>query len=165
MSEENPELTPEMYAQLHQLAYRIVLERAGRGQTLQPTALLHEAWVKLSRSSSQYRSQAHFMAGAAQAMRQIMVDQARARMTAKRGRDLKRTTLAGVGDQAYDLLELDELLEELGTFDPSAARITLLRVFGGLTVSEVAEVMGISTSTVTRSWRFARAFLADRMGG
>ena len=165
MSDALP-LDEEVYDHLRALAGRIHAERGQGSVTLQPTALLHEVWEKLSASSSRYNSRAHFVAVAARAMRQILVDRARARATAKRGGGLQQTTLSGVGGglpRALDVLALDRALKELEALDPQAAEVVLLRTFGGLTVPEVAESLGVSARTVDRTWRFARAFLASHL--
>jgi RNA polymerase sigma-70 factor (ECF subfamily) len=159
-------LDPEAYRHLKAIAGRISSSRRGL-DTIQPTALLHEAWEKLARNDRQYNSREHFMATAAQAMRQILVDRARARFTSKRGGGaMQRTTLSGLsgdGAQALDVLMLDEALGMLEALDPQAARIALLRTFSGMTVEETAETMGLSPRSVNRNWRFARAYLSDLM--
>ncbi|MCB9760724.1 MAG: sigma-70 family RNA polymerase sigma factor [Alphaproteobacteria bacterium] len=163
----SPELDQDVYAHLRALAERIYAERGGSHPTLQPTALLHEAWMKLERSSSRYVSRAHFIAVAARAMRQILVNRARARSAQKRGGEAQhRTTLSGIGtdpNAVVDVLTLDEALQALEAVNPRAAEVALLRTFGGLTVPEVAEATGLSEATVGRAWRFARVFLADRL--
>ena len=159
-------LDPEVYAHLRALAERIYAERGRGQQTLQPTALLHEAWMKLARSSSRYESRAHFVAVAARAMRQILVNRAEARNAEKRGGGKHHTTLSGVAgapEMTFDVLALDRALTELEAADPRSAEVAMLRTFGGLTVPEVAEAIKLSPRTVDRSWRFARAFLADRL--
>jgi len=160
--ESPPALDAEMYAHLRALAARVSVGQAS-GAVVQPTELLHEAWVKLARSSSSYKNRDHFIAVAVQAMRQILVDQARARLTQKRGAGACRTTVSGLLDGApgMDLLELDDLLTKLAAIDGAAAQAALLRIFGGLTVEEVAVTTGSSERTVARKWRFARAFLEE----
>ena len=161
-----PELTPEVYDHLHNLARRIHQERRG-SDTVQPTVLLHEAWEKVSSSKQAFASRAHFMAVAAKAMRQILVDHARARNAQKRGGDaVRHTTLSGVGDDPaslIDVLALDDALSGLEALDADAAQVVVLRAFGGLTVGEVAEVLGRSVRGVERTWRFAVSYLADRL--
>ena len=157
-----PPLDPETYAWLRNLAGRIHAEK-GRNATLQPTALLHEAWMKVAASSSTYESKGHFLAIAARAMRQILVDRARARMSQKRGGDWDQVTLSGVGDdpgRLLDVLELDRALSKLEAVDPDAARMAMLRTFGGMTAAEAAAATGTSVRSGQRHWRFARAFLA-----
>ena len=158
-------LDPEVYKHLKAIAGRISSSRRGL-DTIQPTALLHEAWEKLARNEREYNSREHFMATAAQAMRQILVDRARARLTDKRGGGaLQRTTLSGLpgGDRTLDVLMLDDALNKLEALDPQAARIALLRTFSGMTVEETAETMNLSPRSVNRNWRFARAYLSDIM--
>ncbi len=138
---------PDLYAHLRALANRIHAER-GRGQeTLQPTALLHEAWMKVAVSSGQYTSKGHFIAVAARAMRQILVDRARSKGAIKRGGDQHHTSLTGVGDtpnEPLDVLALDRALTELERVDPRAAEVVLLRTFGGMSVEEVAAALEVS---------------------
>lgn len=151
----------DMYAHLRALAGLIHGERAGHHETIQPTALMHEAWAKVARGK--YKSRAHFMAVAARAMRQILVDRTRGRMAAKRGGGgLRKTTLSGLahGDEKpIEVLALDEALKMLEEVDPRAARVAMLFTFGGMTAEEVAESEETSVRSVWRSWRFARAFL------
>ena len=160
------ELSPDEYEHLKALAERIFRKRGWAHGSIQPTILLNEAWLKLSESTSTYQSRAHFMAVASRAMRQILIDRARAQRTAKRGGDLRRTTLSGVGigsDDLVDLLSLEAALLELEALDPDCARVVILRAFGGLTMAEIAEVTGVSVSSIERSWRFARSWLQRRM--
>lgn len=162
-----PEITPEIYDHLRNLAGRIHAER-GRGQlTLQPTVLLHEAWAKVSSSSQAFQSREHFMAVAARAMRQILVDHARTRTRQKRGGPAAHhTTLSGVGEDGRSLLEvlaLDDVLTTLEALDADAAQVVVLRTFGGLTVREIADVLQKSVSTVERTWRFAVTYLEDAL--
>lgn len=158
-------LDEDVYAHLRALAGVIHNERAGRKETIHPTALLHEAWEKVA--GHRYESRSHFMAVAARAMRQILVDRARARGTSKRGGgDLERTTLSGIGDgesQPLDVIALDDALKKLEAADSDAARIAVMYTFGGMTAPEISEAMGISVRSVWRSWRFTRAFLARLM--
>jgi RNA polymerase sigma factor (TIGR02999 family) len=161
-----PALDPATYAHLHALATRIFRERGGADDTLQPTALLNEAWMKLARHDARYESRRHFIAVAATAMRHIMVDRARARVAEKRGGDARRTTLTGLPgeeDAHLDVLAVDEILRELEENDPTAARVVVLRTFGGLTIDETAEAVEMSRRSVRRTWDFARAFLAHRL--
>ena len=156
-----------VYAQLRALAGRIHRERGFGQHTLDPTSLLHEAWEKLARSGVEPVSRAHFVAIAAKAMRQILIDRARARAAVKRGGDAVRTTLAGLADRAVDaeeLLRLDGAIALLREIDAQAADTVLLRVYGGASVEEAAETLGVSRSTVDRAWRFGRSFLAERLG-
>jgi len=170
MSDSLPPLDPETYAHLRALAGRIHARKGGRDATMQPTALLHEAWMKIASSSGKYTDREHFLAVAARAMRQILVDRARGRLSQKRGGDWRQVTLTGLGDdqsasRLLDVLELDAALEKLEAVDSDAARIAVLRTFGGMTAPEAAEVMGMSVRSLQRSWRFARVFLAQQLEG
>lgn len=138
-----------------------------RDHTLQPTALVHEAYLKLASGSSDWRSQTHFQAIAANAMRQILVDHARARNTQKRGGDWLRVTLsheaAATPGADVDLLALDEALNKLAELDERKARVVELRFFGGMTCAEAAEEVGVSPKTAEADWYFARAWLRERL--
>jgi len=141
------------------------------GHSLQPTALVHEAYVRLiDQRQVHWRNRAHFFGVAAGIMRRILVDHARSRRADKRGGAWDRVTfvddqVAG-GAQEIDLLALHESLERLAAFDPRQERIVELRYFGGLTIEEVAEVVGVSEATVVRDWTIAKAWLrADLSGG
>lgn len=167
MSGDLPVLDPETYAHLRALAGRIHAEKGRRQATMQPTALLHEAWMKVANSSSKYNDREHFLAVAARAMRQILVDRARARLSQKRGGGWEQVTLSGVGDDGeamLDVLDLDDALKQLEQVDPAAAQVALLRTFGGMTAPEAAQAMNTSVRTLQRQWRFARVFLAQRLG-
>jgi len=168
MTDQTSQLDAETYAHLRTLASRIHARQAGRSATIQPTALLHEAWMKVASSSCEYNDRQHFLAVAARAMRQILVDRARARGSKKRGGEFRQVTLTGIGadgEQMLDILDLDAALGQLEAVDEKAARIAVLRTFGGMTAPEAAEAMGMSLRTLQRSWRFARVFLAQRLGG
>ena len=139
------------------------------GHTLQPTALVNEAFLKLVHGGSPaWNDRAHFLAVAATAMRQILTDHARARAAQKRGGEWEKVSLSDLEMHAsageIDLLALDDALEKLAAFDPRKHRVVELRFFGGLTVEEVARVLGLSTTTVESEWRAARAWLAARLG-
>ena len=160
-------LLPIVYQELRRLAANYI-RRERPGQTLQPTALVHEAYLRLMKDRpDRWQNRAHFCAIAAHSMRQILIERARARAALKRGGAQPRVTLnealvAG-GDQSFDLLELDVALEKLAALDPEQARLVDLRFFGGLTVEETAEAMSISTATVKRHWAIARAWLAREL--
>ncbi|MCB9526265.1 MAG: sigma-70 family RNA polymerase sigma factor [Myxococcales bacterium] len=131
--------------------------------TLQPTALVHEAWMKIS-GADPATDREHFLARAAQAMRQVLIDQARARGAQKRGGDQVRVSLsgaegAGTDGGLADVLALDQALAALAQVDARRAQVVELRFFGGLEMSEVAEVVGVSLATAERDWRAARAWL------
>ena len=143
-------LLPIVYQELRRLAASY-LRRERPGQTLQPTALVHEAYLRLMKDRpDRWQNRAHFCAIAAHSMRQILIEKARARGALKRGGAQPRVTL-------------DEALERLAAIDPDQARLVELRFFGGLTVEETAEAMDISPATVKRHWTVARAWLAREL--
>jgi RNA polymerase sigma factor (TIGR02999 family) len=162
-------LLPIVYQELRRLAASY-LRREKPGQTLQPTALVHEAYMRLMKDRpDRWQNRAHFCAIAAHSMRQILIERARARGAAKRGGARPRVTLderlvAGE-DRSIDLLALDEALERLAQLDPEQARLVELRFFGGLTVEETAEAMNISPATVKRHWTVAKAWLTRELEG
>ena len=181
MSNDPASLMPEVYEELRRLAANY-LRQERPGQTLQATALVHEAFLRLSKEKKQpWRNRTHFLAIAALSMRQILVQRARARDADKRGgANAQRITLdessayaqsatARQGDagdaeaNAVDILQLDAALEKLAALDPQQARIVELRYFGGLTVEEAAEALEISPATVKRHWTLARAFLKKEL--
>ena len=158
------DLMPIVYADLRQVAAGY-MRREAAGHALQPTALVHEAYVRLvDQKQVKWRNRAHFFGVAAVLMRRILVDHARRRRAEKRGGDWERVTLAGdeVATDTHkeiDVLALDEALERLAQFDPQQERIVELRYFGGLTIDETAEVVGVSAATVVREWTIAKAWL------
>jgi RNA polymerase sigma-70 factor (ECF subfamily) len=156
------EALPLIYEELRSQAASI-LGRQAASCTLQPTALAHDAWIRLS-ANREFESREHFLAVAAVTMRGILVDHARARAAAKRGGDRNRITLSAVAAvgpaSGPDLVDLNDVLEKLAAVDARRARVVELRVFGGLTHPEIARVLGISLSGVEADWRFARAWLA-----
>jgi RNA polymerase sigma factor (TIGR02999 family) len=153
-----------VYAELHRQAHRY-LRRERSGHTLQTTALVHEAYLKLSRQKSfPWQSRTQFYGVAATLMRQILIDHARSKNRIRRGgpqNDLPLQTgfSLAVQDEQFDLLELDEVLERFAKKDPELARVVELRYFVGLDIAETAEVMGVSESTVKRGWVTAKAWL------
>lgn len=156
-------LLPLVYAQLREAANEIFARERG-GHTLQPTALVHEAYVKLVRGERQgWNGREHFCAVAARAMRQILCDHARAKRAAKRsagGDRVSITVASSVPDEsALDVLVLDEYLELLARVDEQGASVVDLRFFGGLTHPEIAVVLGVSVPTVDRAWRRSRAWM------
>ncbi len=163
-------LLPFVYDELRVIA-RSYLRRERPGHTVQTGTLVHQAFVKLLEGKQvQWEGRAHFFGIAARLMRQILVDHARARDAVKRGAGEKIDPLAAalsVAVQTMDVgvLALDRALEELATLDPQQARVVELRFFGGLTVEEVAEVLGVSTGTVKREWSMARAWLRRALAG
>jgi len=157
------ELIPLVHAELHRLA-RSYLAHESPGQTLQPTALVNEAYLRLvGECGMQWQSRSHFIAVAAQLMRFILVDHCRKKRYAKRGGGAVRVTfhenLEVSHERDADMLALDEVLTRLAAQDPRKARVAELRVFGGLSVEETAEAMAVSVATVMRDWRFAKAWL------
>ena len=135
--------------------------------TLEPTALVHEAWLRLSASrNAAGLAREEFLGLAAQAMRRILTDHARRRAAQKRGGEARRTTLSGVGDDSSSesyLVDVDAALTELEATDPELARLVELRFFGGASTAATAAALGISERTAKRRWRFARAWLQRRM--
>jgi len=154
------ELLPEVYDELRRLASaKLAQERPGH--TLQATALVHEAWLRLRGASVEWQDRNHFLRVAATAMRRILVDQARARRTAKRGGDGGRIDGFDIAAPVPepDLLALNEALDRLAAIKPDHARLIELRYFAGLTGDEAALAMGVSPATADRMWRYARAWL------
>lgn len=164
-------LLPLVYDELRRLAASY-MRRERPGQTLQATALVHEAYVRLVRPGDQpWHGRTHFLAIAALSMRQVLVDRARRRGAAKRGGGGQRITLdesllaAPQPGAGVDLVALDAALTDLAALDPQQARIVELRYFGGLTVEETAEIVGVSPATVKRHWTLARAYLKKALAG
>lgn len=156
-------LTPLVYNELHRLA-SAYMRREHAGHTLQTTALVNEAYIKLVDSSRvHWQNRAHFFAIAAQLMRRILIDFARSRAYQKRGGAWRRITLVdGLGietDADSDLIAIDEALKGLARLDPRKARVVELRFFAGLSLEETAEALHVSTDTVGRDWRAAKAWL------
>jgi len=160
------ELIPLVYDTLRRIAH-CQLRRERAGYTLETAELINEAYLKLIERSVPWESRAHFFGIAARLMRQLLVDHARARQRFKRGGDLQQISLTAaaniVQEEVVDMLVLDEALETLAEVDPQKSRIVELRFFGGLTIEETAHVMGISTPTVERGWRAARAWLQTEL--
>jgi RNA polymerase sigma factor (TIGR02999 family) len=164
-------LVPAVYEELRRQAER-AMRREGSEHTLQATALVHESYLRLvDQRRVEWRNRAHFFAIAATVMRRILVDHARARLTAKRGGGVAPITLAGAehgGPQEtddVDLLALHEALERLAALDPDQARLVELRYFGGLTIEETAAALDVSPATVKREWALARAWLRRELTG
>jgi RNA polymerase sigma factor (TIGR02999 family) len=164
------QLLPLVYDELRKLAaQRLANEKPG--QTLQATALVHEAYVRLvgADQAQHWNSRGHFFAAAAEAMRRILVEQARKRGRLKRGGDRQRLDLDAlqlpVQEVADELLALDAALTEFAQKHPDKAALVQLRYFAGLTVAEAAQTLGISTSTADRQWTYARAWLYRRIVG
>jgi len=162
-------LTPVIYGELRRLA-EAYLHGERSGHTLQPTALIHEAYLRLvNHTQRDWDSRSHFFRFAARLMRHILVDHARSRRAAKRGGGIHEITLtdlnAGVPERSVDLLALDEALSRLADLDERRSRVLELRYFGGLTESETAETLGLSVPTVRRDLKLAEAWLYREMGG
>jgi RNA polymerase sigma factor (TIGR02999 family) len=162
------QLLPFVYDELHRQASRY-LRRERSDHTLQTTALIHEAYLKLiDQREVQWQNRAHFFAVAAQAMRRILVDYARTRKREKRGGDdvklqLDEAINVSSGEKSIDLVALDEALTRLSKFDERQARVVELRYFSGMTEEETAEVLGTSPATVRRDWNMAKAWLHSQL--
>jgi RNA polymerase sigma factor (TIGR02999 family) len=157
------QLLPRVYAELRRSAER-ALRHESPGHTLQATALVHEAWMRLALGAEpDWHDQQHFLAGAARLMRQVLIDHARRRDAGKRDGG-ERLALSGLGleaaqDGGFDVLALDQALQQLQRLDARKAQLVELRVFGGLEFSEIGRLMALSRATLDREWRSARAFL------
>ena len=164
------ELLPLVYDELRRIASGY-LRREREGHTLEPTALVHEAWAKLVRQEdARVDDAAHFRALASNAMRRVLVDHARSRAASKRAAEGERVTLAGVGraeeeEEGFDVLGLDAALEKLARVSERQARVVELRFFGGLEIEDAARALGVSARTVVGDWRVARAWLARELDG
>jgi RNA polymerase sigma factor (TIGR02999 family) len=160
------DLLPVVYAELRRLA-RSLMSAVPPGNTLQPTALVHEAYLRLVGSGDRgWTSRGHFFGAAAKAMRQILVDQARRKAALKRGGDRIRVEADDellIESPADDVIALDRALSQLEEQDRRAADVVELRFFAGLTAEETASALGVSLSTVEREWRFARALLRTQL--
>ena len=158
-------LVPLVYAELRRQA-QLALRREGEGHTLQPTALVHEAWLRLGdQHDARWESRAQFFAVAAQMMRRVLVDHARTRRALKRGGGAVQVSLGdadravGAAPDAVDVLALDDALARLAVLDPQKARLVDLRYFAGLSIPEAAAALGVSPATVGREWAVARMWL------
>jgi RNA polymerase sigma factor (TIGR02999 family) len=162
------ELVPHLYRELRRLAHW-QMDRGTPGVTLQPTAVVHEVYLRLvDQTQADWRDRAHFVAVASRVMRNLLIDRARAKAAEKRGGGWRPVTLAdsAMGARELDLdqmLALDEALVRLAKHDPRQARVVELRFFGGLKVAEVAEVLGVSKRTAEGLWTHARAWLLREM--
>jgi RNA polymerase sigma factor (TIGR02999 family) len=156
------ELTPVVYRELRKIA-AAYMRRERPGQTLQATALVHEAYLRLAGAGTPWTDERHFVGIAARSMRQILVEKARSRGAQKRWADLDRVTLTAALAVATDpetmLPAIDEALARLETIDPEQAKLVELRYFMGLSIEETADVLGISPATLKRRWALARAWL------
>lgn len=169
------ELLPLVYEELRQLAHqrlaheeRIASKRAGGPLTLQPTALVHEAYLRLlGEDAVQWNNRGHFFGAAARAMRRIMIERARKHRSVKHGGDRHRLTLdeseIAIDEQSDQLLELEPAMAALEQRDPRKAEIVMLRFFAGLTIEQTALALDLSPATVKNEWRFARAWLHSEM--
>jgi RNA polymerase sigma factor (TIGR02999 family) len=162
------QLLPLVYEELRRLAVQ-KLANEKPGQTLQATALVHEAYLRVvgSESEKRWNSRGHFFAAAAEAMRRILVEAARRKQTLKRGGDRKAQPLDDIEapQPREDLLALDEAMEKLAAHDSLKAKLVELRYFAGLTGDEAAKILGISPTTADRYWTYARAWLRARLSG
>jgi RNA polymerase sigma factor (TIGR02999 family) len=155
------ELLPLVYEQLRTVANAMFL-RQPEGHTLQPTALVHEAWLKLAGSEKGLEGRSHFFSVAARAMRQVLTDHARARRTDRRGKGWRRLTFAdNLADKPreYDLVDVDDALQRLAQANERLARVVELKLFAGLSLDEMVAVLGVTPRTIQLDWRAARAFL------
>ena len=164
------ELYPLVYDELHRLARRY-MSRERKGHTLQTTALINEAYVRLvDQRNVPWANRSHFFAISAQIMRRILIDHARRHQYAKRGGGARQVSLDEAAtvvmpDQSGELLRLDEALKSLAEMDPRRSQVVELRYFGGLNNEEIAGVLRISENTVTRDWNMARAWLYQQLTG
>ena len=163
------QMLPVLYDELHRLA-EAYLRREDPGHTLQPTALVHEAYLRLiDQRRVDWRNRAQFLGVAAGIMRRILVDHARGRAARKRGGGAEAVSLSLVeapsGRPEVELIALEQALEQLTARDPRKAQVVELKFFGGLSAREIAEVMGISDATVEREWTFAKAWLYKAIEG
>jgi RNA polymerase sigma factor (TIGR02999 family) len=162
------QLLPLVYDELRRLA-AAKLAQEKPGQTLQATALVHEAYLRLlgSPAGQNWNSRGHFFGAAAEAMRRILLNHARDKATAKRGADWGRVTLEAIaipgGIDPAELIAFNDLFDQLAESDPQAGEIAKLRIFAGLTVPEIAEVLNLGPRTVDRQWAFARAWLRTQV--
>lgn len=163
-------LLPLVYDELRKLATHRLTQEAP-GLTLQATALVHEAYLRLveAPAGQQWNSRGHFFAAAAEAMRRILIDQARRKSSQRAGGGRQRIELSQVEFEVrrtpMDILELDEALQALALRDPRAAEIVKLRFFAGMTIAEVAELQGVSPATVENDWAYAKSWLRLRLAG
>jgi RNA polymerase sigma-70 factor, ECF subfamily len=162
------ELTPLVYQELRQLARRWMGLRDRNLNQMQPTELVHDAWIRMAGQDATIHGRTHFFAVGAEMMRRIIVDRARARLRLKRGGGAAQTglldTMLQTMPESIDVLAMDAALKKLAELDPRQARITELRMFGGLTVAEVAEHLGVSQRTVEGEWTMIRAWFRRELG-
>jgi RNA polymerase sigma factor (TIGR02999 family) len=168
-SRASEELLPLVYDELRRLA-GMRMAREAAGQTLQPTALVHEAWLRLVNDGDRtWQNRAHFFGAAAEAMRRILIDNARRKSTLKRGGGQDRLNIEDLELAAATpddrILLIDQALQRLETDDPDSARIVVLKFFGGLTNKEVGKTLGVTERTVERQWAYAKAWLFQSIRG
>lgn len=172
MTDGNHEVVDKIYPHIYDELRRLAgsyLRRERSDHTLQPTALVHEAYMKLiDQTRVKWQNRAHFFGIAAQIMRRILMDHARKHLAGKRGGNadvlpLEEEILVVSQDKSAELLALDDALEQLEKLDPQKAKVVELRYFGGLSIEETAEVLGISVPTVNRHWRMAKAYLYSEL--
>jgi RNA polymerase sigma factor (TIGR02999 family) len=165
-SDAADQLFPIVYSSLRELARR-QMSRERNFHTLQPTALVHEAYLKLLGGAVSYNGKEHFLRAAAEAMRRILIDYAKARATVKRGNAKKPVALEechlAVSTPHEDILSVDEAISRLKEVDADAADLVLMRFYIGLGLDEIARARGVSMSTISREWTFARAFLLRQL--
>ena len=159
-------LTPLIYDELRRIAHRYA-HRERNGHTLETTALVNEAYLRLAGEKRDWQNRSHFFAVTAQVMRHILIDHARRRQYVKHGGEAQHVPLEAASlmasERAAELIALDEALEELARLDPRKARVVELRYFGGLSLEETAEAVGLSLMTVRRDWQAAKAWLYRRL--
>ena len=159
-------LVPLVYAELRKLAAHYLKSERDE-HTLQPTALVNEAYLRLVQQETEWKNRTHFFAMAANLMRRILVDYARTSKAEKRGGDAEKIALEDafvfVKARPSEMIALDEALEELARLDPRRSRVVELKFFGGLTTEEIAEVLGVHANTVLRDWNLARAWLKTQL--
>jgi RNA polymerase sigma-70 factor (ECF subfamily) len=159
-----------VYDELHRMA-RASMRREKGGHTLQPTALVNEAYLRLAPAAANWEGRRHFFGAAAEAMRRILVDHARRRLASKRGADFERVTLTGPAleiaapETGLDVLQVDEALAQLRVESPRLADLVNLRFFAGLSIEDAASALQISPATAKRDWTFAKAWLHQRFAG
>jgi RNA polymerase sigma factor (TIGR02999 family) len=169
---QDPRAAARLYESVYQelrLLARANMRREGPGHTLQPTALVNEAYLRLLPSGGKWASRGHYFGAAARAMRRILVDHARARRAAKRGDGRMRVTFSDIDvaieDPDVDVEALDEALERLRQVDPRLEQVVSLRYFAGMDIEQTAAALGISPATVKRDWTYARAWLHEQLRG
>lgn len=166
--EQTGQLVESLYEELQAIAHRL-LRSERDSHTLETSALIHEAFLRLAtEQAAEWQGRAHFLGAAATTMRRVLVDYARARYTSKRDGGVRTTLVSGVDlgvhrDDPLDIVALDDVLQRLTMLDARQARVVELRVFGGFEIEEVAEILGVSSRTVKRDWRFAKAWLTCQL--